>query len=46
MNSPSVQRIDDVTHLRRSQFPGVFSLAHPVRPESYVEIMLLHHDSV
>ncbi|HPD82441.1 MAG TPA: aminopeptidase N [Alphaproteobacteria bacterium] len=39
MNSPSVQRIDDVTHLRRSQFPEDASpLAHPVRPESYIEI--------
>ncbi len=39
MNSRSVQRIDDVTHLRRSQFPEDASpLAHPVRPESYIEI--------
>jgi len=39
MNSRAVQRIDDVTHLRRSQFPEDASpLAHPVRPESYIEI--------
>lgn len=39
MNSRAVQRIDDVTHLRRSQFPEDASpLAHPVRPESYMEI--------
>ncbi len=39
MHSAPVQRIDDVTHLRRSQFPEDASpLAHPVRPESYIEI--------
>lgn len=39
MNSRAVQRIDDVTHLRRFQFPEDASpLAHPVRPESYMEI--------
>lgn len=39
INSRAVQRIDDVTHLRRSQFPEDASpLAHPVRPESYIEI--------
>ncbi len=39
LNSRSVQRIDDVGHLRRSQFPEDASpLAHPVRPESYMEI--------
>ena len=39
MNSRAVQRIDDVTHLRRSQFPEDASpLAHPIRPESYIEI--------
>ncbi len=39
MNSRAVQRIDDVTHLRRSQFPEDASpLAHSVRPESYIEI--------
>lgn len=39
MNSRAVQRIDDVTHLRRLQFPEDASpLAHPVRPESYIEI--------
>lgn len=37
--SPAVQRIDEVATLRARQFPedaGV--LAHPVRPESFVEI--------
>lgn len=39
LNSRPVQRIDDVSHLRRSQFPEDASpLAHPVRPESYMEI--------
>ena len=39
MHSHAVQRIDDVTHLRRSQFPEDASpLAHPVRPESFIEI--------
>ena len=39
LNSRAVQRIDDVSHLRRSQFPEDASpLAHPVRPESYMEI--------
>lgn len=39
MNSAPVQRIDDVTHLRRSQFPEDASpLAHPVRPESFITI--------
>ncbi|NQZ14009.1 MAG: aminopeptidase N [Alphaproteobacteria bacterium] len=39
MNSPAVQRIDDVTHLRRFQFPEDASpLAHPVRPDNYIEI--------
>jgi aminopeptidase N len=39
LNSRAVQRIDDVTHLRAHQFPEDSSpLAHPVRPESYIEI--------
>lgn len=39
MHSHAVQRIDDVTHLRRSQFPEDASpLAHAVRPESFIEI--------
>lgn len=39
MNSRAVQRIDDVTHLRRLQFPEDASpLAHPIRPDSYMEI--------
>ncbi|MGB4106733.1 MAG: aminopeptidase N [Alphaproteobacteria bacterium] len=39
LNSRAVQRIDDVTHLRRSQFPeDAGPLAHPIRPENYIEI--------
>ena len=39
LNSRSVQRIDDVTHLRRFQFPEDASpLSHPVRPDNYIEI--------
>lgn len=39
MNSRAVQRIDDVNHLRRSQFPEDASpLAHSVRPDNYIEI--------
>lgn len=39
MHSPDVQRIDDVTHLRRFQFPeDAGPLAHPVRPDNYIEI--------
>ena len=39
MNSRAVQRIDDVTHLRRLQFPEDASpLSHPVRPDNYIEI--------
>jgi aminopeptidase N len=39
MNSRSVQRIDDVSHLRRLQFVEDASpLAHPVRPDNYIEI--------
>ena len=39
MNSAAVQRIDDVIHLRRHQFPEDASpLAHPVRPDNYIEI--------
>lgn len=37
--SPTVSRINDVVDLRASQFPeDAGPLAHPVRPESYVEI--------
>ncbi len=37
--SPTVARINDVIALRTSQFPeDAGPLAHPVRPESYVEI--------
>ncbi|MCB9965439.1 MAG: aminopeptidase N, partial [Rhodospirillales bacterium] len=39
MNSRAVQRIDDVTHLRRFQFPeDAGPLAHPIRPDNYIEI--------
>ena len=39
LNSRGVQRIDDVTHLRRLQFPeDAGPLAHPIRPEEYIEI--------
>ncbi len=39
MHSKDVQRIDDVTHLRRFQFTEDASpLAHPVRPDNYIEI--------
>ena len=39
MNSRAVQRIDDVSQLRRAQFPEDASpLAHPVRPDNYIEI--------
>ncbi|PCJ99684.1 MAG: aminopeptidase N [Zetaproteobacteria bacterium] len=39
MHSRDVQRIDDVTHLRRFQFSEDSSpLAHPIRPDNYIEI--------
>ncbi|MDY0028455.1 MAG: aminopeptidase N [Pseudobdellovibrionaceae bacterium] len=39
MNSRSVQRIDDVEGLRSMQFPEDGGpLAHPVRPDHYIEI--------
>ncbi len=39
MRSHPVKRIDDVIALRASQFPeDAGPLAHPVRPESYIEI--------
>ena len=39
MNSRDVQRIDDVAALRRMQFPeDAGPLAHPVRPDNYIEI--------
>lgn len=38
-HSRDVQRIDDVTHLRRFQFAEDSSpLAHPIRPDNYIEI--------
>ena len=37
--SPAVKRIEDVRSLRAAQFPeDAGPLAHPVRPESYIEI--------
>ncbi len=39
MNSEAVQRIDDVEGLRNGQFPEDASpMAHPVRPDNYIEI--------
>lgn len=39
LNNREVQRIDDVTHLRRLQFAEDASpLAHPIRPDNYIEI--------
>ena len=39
MTSPAVQRIKDVTRLRTAQFAeDAGPLAHPIRPESYIEM--------
>ncbi len=39
MNSRAVQRLTDVRRLRAAQFPeDAGPLAHPVRPDSYIEI--------
>ena len=39
MNSPTVKRIEDVSFLRTFQFPeDAGALAHPIRPDSYIEI--------
>lgn len=39
LNSRAVQRIDDATVLRRGQFPeDAGPLAHPIRPDNYIEI--------
>ncbi len=39
LHSRAVQRIDDVTHLRRFQFPEDSGpLSHPIRPDNYIEI--------
>lgn len=39
LNSAAVQRIDDVDQLRRMQFAeDAGPMAHPVRPDSYIEI--------
>ena len=46
VGSPAVKRIEDVRVLRAAQFPeDQGPLAHPVRPDSYIEIsQLLHRD--
>ncbi|QQG35430.1 MAG: aminopeptidase N [Micavibrio aeruginosavorus] len=39
MNSRGVKRIDDVVLLRRMQFPeDAGPMAHPIRPDNYIEI--------
>lgn len=39
VNSPAVERIDNVRGLRGSQFPeDAGTMAHPVRPDQYIEI--------
>ncbi|MDB5689781.1 MAG: hypothetical protein JWL91_1657, partial [Sphingomonas bacterium] len=39
LGSPAVKRIEDVRALRAAQFPeDAGPLAHPIRPESYIEI--------
>jgi aminopeptidase N len=39
MGSPAVERIDQVRTLRAAQFPeDAGPLAHPIRPDSYIEI--------
>jgi len=39
LNSRAVQRIDDVAHLRRHQFPeDAGPIAHPIKPDNYIEI--------
>ncbi len=39
MGARDVQRIDDVMHLRRLQFPeDAGPLSHPIRPDNYIEI--------
>jgi aminopeptidase N len=39
LSSRAVQRIDDVAHLRRLQFSeDAGPMAHPVRPDNYIEI--------
>lgn len=39
MNDPMVERIDEVKLVRSAQFPEDASpMAHPIRPESYIEI--------
>lgn len=39
MTSPAVKRIKDVSTLRQYQFPqDAGPMAHPIRPESYIEI--------
>ena len=39
MNSRAVKRIEDVSRLRQAQFPeDAGSMAHPIRPDSYVRM--------
>ena len=39
MNSPTVKRVEDVSLLRSAQFAeDAGPMAHPIRPESYIEI--------
>ncbi|NNM59486.1 MAG: aminopeptidase N [Legionellales bacterium] len=47
MTSQSLSRIDDVTTLRANQFPEDDGpLAHPVRPDSYIEVNNLYTATV
>jgi aminopeptidase N len=39
LNSRALQRIDDVQHLRKMQFPeDAGPLSHPIRPDNFIEI--------
>ena len=39
MNSRAVKRVEDVSRLRQAQFPeDAGSMAHPIRPDSYVRM--------
>ncbi len=45
--SPAVKRIEDVRALRAAQFPeDAGPLAHPIRPESYIEISNFYTSTV
>src|SRR5262249_33494353 len=47
MHSPTVKRIEDVEFLRMFQFPDdAGPLAHPVRPDSYLEISNFYTSTV